>query len=79
MYFSFHNNAVIKGYIMENANDKNGVNIKDGLNGAHSLAVLLARASEDDPHFNAVAVQIAHMIEQSVNALGDQLPPHAAS
>lgn len=64
---------------MENSDNKQYVNIKDGLNNAHSLAVLLARASMDDPHFNAVAVQIAHMIEQSVNALGDQSPPLSAS
>lgn len=69
---SIANNDVIKGYIMENTGNTNQVNIKDDLGAAHSLAILLARASEDDIHLNHVAVQIAKLIDKSVNALGDQ-------
>jgi len=68
---SIANNEVIKGYIMENEGN-NQVTIKDDLGAAHSLAILLARASEDDIHLNNVAVQIAQLINKSVNALGDQ-------
>ncbi|MBB1291000.1 MULTISPECIES: hypothetical protein [unclassified Pseudoalteromonas] len=56
---------------MENEGN-NQVTIKDDLGAAHSLAILLARASEDDIHLNNVAVQIAQLINKSVNALGDQ-------
>lgn len=69
---SIANNDVIKGYIMENTGDTNQVTIKDDLGAAHSLAILLARASEGDIHLNHVAVQIAQLIDKSVNALGDQ-------
>ena len=57
---------------MENTGNTNQVTIKDDLGAAHSLAILLARASEDDIHLNHVAVQIAQLIDKSVNALGDQ-------
>ncbi|EGI72885.1 hypothetical protein PH505_bb00330 [Pseudoalteromonas distincta] len=46
--------------------------VSDSLQSAHSLAVLLARASEDDLPTNHAALQIAQLIDKSVNALGDQ-------
>tara|TARA_Y100000780_G_scaffold186390_1_gene172926 strand:+ start:26763 stop:26933 length:171 start_codon:yes stop_codon:yes gene_type:complete len=56
---------------MENKINKT-VSVVDDLSAAHSLCVILARASEDDQHVNAVAVQIAQLLNKSVNALGDQ-------
>lgn len=46
--------------------------VSDSLQSAHSLAVLLARASEDDLPTNHAALKIAQILEQNINALGGQ-------
>ena len=46
--------------------------VSDSLQSAHSLAVLLARASEDDLPVNNAALQIVQILEQNINALGGQ-------
>lgn len=52
--------------------NKKHAQVSDSLQGAHSLAVLLARASEDDLPTNHVARQIAQILKQNINALGGQ-------
>lgn len=52
-------------------NQKNA-QVSDSLQNAHSLAVLLARASEDDLPTNHAALKIAQILQKNINALGGQ-------
>lgn len=55
---------------MDNKKINNAV---DGVNTAYSLAVMLARGTEDDPHANVLATQIVNLLRSSANDLGEQL------
>ncbi len=56
---------------MENSKN-NTVTVVDDLSAAHSLCVILARASEDDLPTNHVALQIAQLLQKNINVLGGQ-------
>lgn len=50
----------------------------DGVHTAHSLAIMLARATEGDKHANVLATQIALILNASANGLDEHLSPAAS-
>ncbi len=51
--------------------DKSSAKTIEIINEAHSLAVVLARATEDDPHLLCVAQRIAILLGDSVTQLNN--------
>ena len=58
--------------------NKKIISAVDGVNTAHSLAVMLARATEGDKHTNVLATQIALILGVSANELDGALSPAAS-
>lgn len=61
---------------MDNQKFSNAV---DGVDTAHSLAIMLARATADDKHANVLALQIAQLLSCSVNELNGSRSPAASN
>ena len=61
---------------MEN---RNIISAVEGVHTAHSLAVMLVRATEDDKHTNVLASQIALILGVSADCLCEQLVPSASN
>ena len=61
---------------MENENIISAI---EGVNTAHSLAVMLVRATEDDKHTNVLASKIALILGVSADHLGEHLMPSASN
>ncbi len=61
---------------MDNENKQNAA---DTVSTAYSLSIMLARATESDPHANVLATQIALLLRKGIKDLGFEKTQSASS